>query len=111
MSGQNYCLYVRGDENNNPACLAWFNGGNSFGIGKVVDHRYADLATHRAGQSYKDFFEMDFRAEEEKLTLYAEGNKICDARDNSVSAGAMTVMALKGITLFQSIEARILDGH
>ncbi len=110
VSGINYELIVRSDDTN-PAhnCGAWFNGGDFFGVGNVVNNRYHNLATVHAGQSYNDFIEMELRAEGEQLTLYADGNKICAARDNSILGGAINIQALKGITLFKNIEARVFD--
>lgn len=106
ISGQNCSLSVRDGTN---TYLAWFNGGNAFGIGKVVDRHYKDLTTGRSGQGYTGFLQMEVRAENQYLTLYVDGDKICEATDESVLEGEVGVQALKGIALFDSIEARVLN--
>jgi hypothetical protein len=53
---------------------------------------------------------MEFRAEGENLTLKADGQDICHTRENSImEAGTIAVRSLDGITLYQSIEAQLLD--
>jgi hypothetical protein len=109
VTGQNCSLSVRNGAGR--ARLAWFNGGDFFGIGKVDNHRYENLATVHAPGSYKDFIETEFRAEGGQLTLNAEGKTVCTARDDSVLEGTTGVQALKGITLFKSLKVRVLGQH
>ncbi|MGD0413113.1 MAG: hypothetical protein ABSC18_15590, partial [Verrucomicrobiota bacterium] len=68
------------------------------------------VMTVRPQGNYLAFFEMEFRAEGENLTLKADGQDICHTRENSImEAGTIAVRSLDGITLYQSIEAQLLD--
>jgi hypothetical protein len=103
--GQSFCsLFVPGRKS------ARFYGGDSFGIGKVVDGQYQDLITGHSRGSKKDFFEMELYSEAGNLALTVDGQKVCDVRDDSAGEeGAIGVSARNGITMFKSIDARILD--
>jgi hypothetical protein len=108
VSGQNCTLFVRKAGNGNDTG-GWFNGGNSFGVGHHVGGPWSDLANVRAGRRYDDFFEMEFRAEGSHLTLKADGQVICEGEDASMLEGTVGILALKGLTVIESIEARVLD--
>ena len=110
VSGQNCTLGARNDGKGRDGA-GWFNGGNFFGIGHHVGGPWKDLASVRTRENYNGFFEMEYRAEGINLTLKADGQIICAGRDDSVIEGATGVGAYRGVTLFQSIEARLLDRH
>jgi hypothetical protein len=108
VSGRNCSLGGRNDGKGRD-CGGWFNGANHFGIGHHLGGLWINVADVRAPQNYSGFFEMEYRAEGSILTLKADGQTICTGQDNSITDGALSVNAWLGITLFQSIEARILD--
>lgn len=109
VTGQNWSLFVRIDAGHYR--LTVFDGRDRFGIGAVFDGRYHDLASSHAPGTYKDFVDVEFRAEGAQLTLNAEGKTICIAGDDSVSAGTIGIQALRGITLFKSLKVRVLGNH
>lgn len=106
ITGQNSEVSVRCGTNDQ-LCDATFNGTNSFVIGKNVDHKYKNLTTGRSQDPYTGFVQLELRAEDLYLSLYADGDKICEANDPSMISGTIGVQAVKGITLFESIEARL----
>jgi hypothetical protein len=110
VSGQNCSLGIREDGKGRD-CGVWFNGGNWFGIGHHLGGPWINLANVRARENYNAFFEMECLAQGKNLTLKADGQIICVGQDDSVKDGAISVNALNGETLFQSIEARLLDNH
>jgi hypothetical protein len=107
MSGKNWTVAVRGGEAG--SYMSWFNGGNSFGIGKAFPAKFQDLTSAHTGPNRTDFLEMELRAEGDQLTLTIDQNEMCTARDNLISKGTFNVRALNGITRFKRIEVRILD--
>jgi DNA-directed RNA polymerase subunit RPC12/RpoP len=112
MSGNNCFIAVRSNKRSGQElrdCVAWFNGGNSFGIGKTGQGKFTDLVSHHSQDSYDGFFQMEFRSEGENLTLKANDRTICEAADTSIIKGQFSVVALNGVSLFKSIEARVLD--
>jgi hypothetical protein len=114
MSGQNCFIAVRSDKRSGQElrdCLAWFNGGNSFGIGKTGEGEFKNLVSNRSQDRYDGFFQMEFRAEGKNLTLKANDRTICEAADTSIIKGQFVVVALNGVSLFESIKARVLDQH
>lgn len=112
VSGQNFDLSVRDSlrEGSGGRCESWFNG-REFGIGKVINGKWKNFVNIRPQENYNGFFEMEFRAEGGDLTLKANNHTICEAHDDFVEKGQVGVMALKGITLFRSIQVRVLDNQ
>jgi len=112
ISGQNCGLSVRNGLDGSPPtwkdCASWFSG-RDFGIGKTINGRWKNFANTQSQENYNGFFEMEFRAEGENLTLKADNKMICNARDESVEKGQFGVGANKGIALFTSIQVQILD--
>jgi len=112
-SGANCDLIARNDGQNNGRgrdCEGCFIDGNYFFVGHHVDQPWRDLVTARTRENHPGFFEMEFRVEGENLTLKADGQDICHARENSImEAGTIGVKTLDGIALYQTIEAQILD--
>jgi sugar lactone lactonase YvrE len=114
MSGQNCYIAVRSNQRRGQELddyEAWFNGGNFFGIGKTGEGKYKDLVGDHSKDSYGGFFQMEFRSEGENLTLKANDRTICEAADTSLIRGQFSVGAFKGVSLFESIKARVLDQH
>jgi len=114
VSGQNCSLAVRFDRQNGRilrTCTAWFNGGNFFGIGLTAAGKWKGLTDAHAQNSYNDFFQMELRAEGSNLTLKANDRTICEASDESISQGQVSVGTLRGVALFKSIEAQVLDSN
>jgi len=113
MSGKN-CFIALSNKRNGQEyrdCVAWFSGGNSFGIGKTVEGKFKDLVSTHSQDSYDGFFQMEFRSEGENLTIKANDRTICEAVDTSIIKGQFSVVALNGVSLFKSIKARVLDQH
>jgi len=112
-SGANCDFAARNDGKNNGKgrdCEGCFNQANNFFLGHHVDQQWRSVMTVRPQGNYLAFFEMEFRAEGENLTLKADGQDICHTRENSImEAGTIAVRSLDGITLYQSIEAQLLD--
>jgi sugar lactone lactonase YvrE len=110
LSGQSCNLGVRIDTKGQPRdCAGCLLAGNDFLIGHHVDGPWNEIVRVHAQRNYDGFFEMEFRAAGSNLDLMADGQDICQAEDNFVVDGTCNVSTIKGITLFQSIEVRILD--
>jgi hypothetical protein len=76
VSGQNVNITIGRD-------VGWFNGGSSFGIGRVVDGKYRDLKTGKSSFSFTDFVDMEFLAAGGNLALIAGGQTVTRARDQN----------------------------
>ena len=108
VSGQNCTLGARNDGKGRDGA-GWFNGGNFFGIGHHVGGPWKDFTSVHTRENYNGFFEMEYRAEGINLTLKADSQIVCAGRDDSVIEGAIGVGAYRGASLFQRIEAQLLD--
>ena len=107
VSGQNCSVTLR--SKSGLGYVGWFNGGRSFGIGKHSGG-YSDLRGGSSGQNFSDYFDLEFSAEAERLTLQAEGKTVVAVESGSIKEpGRVTVSAHKGITLIKRIEIRNLD--
>jgi len=66
----------------------------------MLTNPWRDLVTARTRENHPGFFEMEFRVEGENLTLKADGQDICHARENSImEAGTIGVKTLDGNSL------------
>lgn len=91
--------------------LGWFEGGRSFGIGKVTT-RYVTIQRGSPAEVCDDFFDMEFAIEGSTMTIKANGSTVVTATDGDVvEAGTLSIGTLKGIALFKRIEVRVLDGR
>ena len=73
--GQNIAIALRTSTRGD--YIAWFNGGRSFGIGKHVYQKYGDLAAVEAPESNDGFFDFEFSAVGNALTLTVNGFNRC----------------------------------
>ncbi|MBN2580034.1 MAG: DUF1080 domain-containing protein [Pirellulales bacterium] len=93
----------------------WFNGGNNFGILKNNYHktktqaRFVDLAGTFVTKSYKDFFEYEFRAIDDMLTVLVDGEIILQVRDDSFSSGYAYIGSHRCTSEFAKVEIFIPD--
>lgn len=111
LRAQNCSLTVRfdrgGDRLHN-ACIGWFNGGNFFGIGKVVDGPFHGLVDVHSQDSYNQFFWMELDGQGPNLTLKANDQIVCQARDPAAMDGQICLGVLRGQAIVKNIRARIL---
>ena len=90
--------------------FAWFNGGNWFGISKVVDGKCLDMTDIRSALQYTDFFQFEFRVVGDLLTVLANGTVVLEVRDQSVrTPGYATVGSFAGTGQFVKVELFIPD--
>ena len=111
-SGAHVTLAVRSDgkgQRQGQDCRGGFDGVNKFFVGRHTGQPWRELASAFSRENYTGFFEMEFRAEGANLALKVDGQNICVAQDDSIIEGAIGVSAFHSITLFQSIEGRMLD--
>ena len=103
VSGQNFSIYFGRD-------VAWFNGGQIFGIGRNVNHHYEDLQGGKSAARFDEFFEMEVLVADGKVVLMADGKTVVNAqdKDNSLENG-MGIYALKGISVFRRIQVKLSD--
>jgi serine/threonine protein kinase len=110
-AGVNVCLALRAGNAN--AVSAWCNGDGWFGIGSIRKGRpYKDLRACKLPDWYDGhFFEFAFAAVGNKLTVYVNGRKILEARDDESTAdrAGIAISANKCTGLFRDIEVQILD--
>jgi hypothetical protein len=71
-----------------------FNGGRSFGIGMHRVDQWIDLAGVDSPQSYDDFFDFQFSAVGDTLTLFANGQQLLRIQDSSHTGGNVGIGAL-----------------
>ncbi len=110
VSGQSLALRLRSSADG--YYCAWFNGGNWFGIGKGVQGGFQDLATKRHSQGFDDcFFDFEFRAIGNKLSIYANGQLVVEARDTDFSMGSLGISAYRGTSDFKNVELLIPTGE
>jgi serine/threonine protein kinase len=105
VAGENIVLVLRASNKGDYA--AYFGGGRRFGIGKglVDDHKHftwVDLAAGFAPQSCDEFFDFEFSAMGEALTLSVNGKILVQTRDSSHTAGSVGVGG-KAIGLFTDV--------
>jgi len=110
-AGVNVCLALR--TGNGTAVSAWCNGDGWFGIGSIRKGRpYKDLRACKLPDRYDGrFFEFAFATVGNKLTVYVNGRKILEARDDESIAdrAGIAISANKCTGLFRDIEVQILD--
>jgi len=107
VTGQNLSISLRRDEKR--GYVAWFNGGNWFGIYKTGVGPKGDLKQWHAPTNFDDYFEFAFSAVGETLTVYADGKRIGEIRDPDYRLGYLRIGATGGRSLFQDVEIMILD--
>ena len=100
VSGQNIRLALR--QSDSGGYSAWFSGGRRFGIGKVVGGKYVTLIMGDSSESCDDFFDFDFSAMGDTLTLSVNGQPLLITHDSSHSAGTVSVGGL-GSGLFKDV--------
>ena len=113
LEGQDVFLNLR--EKRGETYGGFYSGGRTFGIGKNVrangKDQWAQLATGRSSKPYSDFFEFAFKAEDDLLTIEADGEEVVRVLDTTHDrAGALTFGAFQGEGLFKKAEIKILDG-
>jgi hypothetical protein len=108
ISGQNVSLRVRHSPDGDYG--AWFNGGDFFGIGKKLkDMPFTDLTARNLGRSFDGFFEMKLSAIKDTLVLYANGEEVVRAQDQSLRRGRIGLGAFGGMGIFKDVQVQILD--
>jgi hypothetical protein len=109
VSGTNLALSVRSTDEYSLA--SYFNGGNSFGLGGVPKNgKWTNITRGKSLKNFKDFFDMELSVVKDKLKLDVEGDTVLEAEDVFVrKSGHLGVSAYKGVALYKSIEAKILD--
>jgi hypothetical protein len=88
---------------------AFYNGADSFGIGKSLNRQFTNLTNVRARQAPGDFFLMTFRAVGNTLTLEVEGQEIARAVDGDIESGSPGIGARGGRSLFKDVEGYVSD--
>ncbi len=110
-AGVNVCLALRAGNAN--AVSAWCNGDGWFGIGSIRKGRpYKDLRACKLPDRYDGrFFEFAFAAVGNKLSVYVNGRKILEARDDESTEdrAGIAITSNKCTGLFRDIEVQILD--
>ncbi|HWD20608.1 MAG TPA: hypothetical protein VHB20_15175 [Verrucomicrobiae bacterium] len=106
VSGQNCGLTLRGGPGH--SYTAWFNGGDSFGIGMFSDGHWKNLISARTENKHDDFFEMEFRAEGGTLSVRCNYEEVCRVEDATLRNGTVSVGTFRGASLFKSIEVQTL---
>jgi hypothetical protein len=86
--------------------IAWFNGGRWFGIGKWVTRTWINLAEVESPQSCNDFFDFQFSAVGDALTLSVNGRSLLHIHDSSNQAGTVAVGG-RGSGLFTDVAIKI----
>jgi hypothetical protein len=112
LEGQSINLNLR---DNGLTYKALYSGDGLFAIHKSVSEdgkiRWVQLAEGRSSKPYNDFFEFAFKAEDDLLTVEADGVEVVRARDSTYDgAGFLKFGAFQGQGLFKKAEIRILDG-
>ncbi len=100
------CLYLKIRHSKEGDYWAWFNGGNAFGVHKMVDGRRVQMGTAFAPQSYRDFFDFRFTAVGDSLTVFANDQLLMHLHDTAHSAGYVGIGAL-GAGSFRDISVFI----
>ena len=73
--------------------VAWFAGGNYFGMEKAVQGQWQELKTVHTDRQYDGHFEMEFAAIGDILTLRIDGQEIIRLRDQSHDSGTFGIVA------------------
>ncbi len=109
LDGDHLALYVR--RNGSDALYsASFKGGNHFAIEKLVAGQdWREIKAVNTGRPYNDFFEMEFAAIGDTLTLSVDGQEIIRLLDQSISSGTFGIGAWSGRAQFSQVEVRVLD--
>ena len=102
VSGSQIALYFDSDGG---WCGTYFNGGRSFDIGRGYDHgtTFVELARGDSPQSCDDFFDFEFSAIGDPLTLFVNGKPLLQARDASNMVRTVRVGG-GGNGLFRDVE-------
>jgi hypothetical protein len=91
---------------------AWCNGSGWFGVGESREGRpWRDLKTCQLPGLYNGrFFEFAFAAVGNDLTVYVDGRKILEARDDEITEDRAAIgVGARCRALFRDIEVQILD--
>lgn len=93
----------------------YFTGGRNFGVGKHVTEngvlRFIPLQQRQSSKAFHGFFEYTFRAEDDLLTVEADGEEVLRVRDSTHDrVGAATFGVYRGTAQYRKAEIRILDG-
>jgi hypothetical protein len=103
VSGQNVSLRIG-------PYMGWFNGGNSFGIGRFRDRKYTDLSAGRSARNWEGFVDMELRMVGSQVVLLAGGAVVAQAQSAPPEGeAAVRIGALRGIGVFATIQAKALD--
>jgi hypothetical protein len=113
LEGHNVFLHLRAIQGEIYAAI--YRGDRTFLISKNVREngklRWTQLAEGRSSKAYTDYFEFAFKAEDDLLTIEADGVEIVRARDTALNrAGGLEFGAFQGQALFKKAEIEILDG-
>ncbi|MGO8750100.1 MAG: SUMF1/EgtB/PvdO family nonheme iron enzyme [Thermoguttaceae bacterium] len=109
VSGQDIHLVLR--QSYQGAYEAWFNGGRRFGIGKAVrvnsgkgvSVKFVGLIEGDSRQPCNDFFDFEFSAVGDTLTLSVNGQPLLVTHDSTHTAGTVDIGALLGSGLFKDV--------
>lgn len=86
-----------------------YSKGGRFSIGSVIDSKW-EIVNKDAPVDYNDFFKFELIAMENKITAFANDQEVNSAVISEVEkAGSFGVQSLFGISLFRSIQVKILD--
>ena len=86
-------LTLRLRRNERGCYAAYFNGGRSFSIGKWIDNatKWVDLARGDSPQTCDDFFNFEFSAIGDALTLSVNGKPVMQAHDSTYGVGDVCI--------------------
>jgi hypothetical protein len=107
VSGQNASVGVR--QQSGSGYVGWFNGGRSFGIGKL-DPSYRDLRTGSSSAAFPDYFDLEFSVQGTRLVLKANETQVVATEHTQLTdPGRILIGSYKGLALIKRIEVRVLD--
>jgi hypothetical protein len=107
LPGQNISLGLRRRENG--AIAAWFNGGRWFGISRNVNGRWSDVKHGNSKRNIEGEFEFKFSVIGDKLSVWANGELVLEARDSTQRDGWPSIGVTKGRGRFRNVEVQVLD--
>ena len=81
----------------------YFAGGRRFGIGKSVSGKFIGLIDGDSPQSRNDFFDFQFSAVGDTLTLSVDGKPLLVTHDSTLTAGTVGIGATLGSGLFTDV--------
>jgi hypothetical protein len=118
VSGRNVALLARQNTSNpldGNRYAAWFIDNNRFGVGKIESGKWTNLREQSVPEQAKvrdgEFFEFAFAVVGGTLTVYVNGKRILEVRDEAVlpGLGAAGVATDWCVGQFKDIEVQVLQ--